>query len=163
MRMEQVVLQTETFETNEITTLLQAIDKDIPYELESLVYYPYYLFEYKIKAKGLMRLKGHIGCTIDAISGRGAMIDQKPSLYKGEIHEKNALRPNLTMEAALEKADEYLFHTASLKLKFLTMPKVELVNRKIFYRPYWIVTPADKNRGATKLIVDAVSGTYHPI
>ncbi|MFC0558418.1 hypothetical protein [Halalkalibacter alkalisediminis] len=161
--MEQVLIQTQTFEANEIVKLLKSIDRNLPYTLEGLVYYPYYLFEFKMNAKGLMRLKGNIGCTVDSISGRGAMIDQKPSLYRGEIPEKDGLRPSLTVEAAYDKANEYLFHTASLKLKFVSMPQVQLVNQALFYRPFWIVTPSHKEEGYPNLMVDGISGTYHPI
>ncbi|ADC50080.1 MULTISPECIES: hypothetical protein [Alkalihalophilus] len=161
--METVCVQEKTFYEDDIPKLLSSIDPNSYYKVRSLVYYPYYLFEYRLDARGLLKLKGNIGCTVDSISGRGAIIDQKPILNSTCNINNDCLSPKMTLDSASHIAEEYLFHSASLKMKFLSMPKMKLINQQLFYRPFWIVSYNECNKENPPMIVDGISGTYHPI
>jgi hypothetical protein len=152
-----------SIEPEKISNHLKNLDAKANYQLDKLVYYPYYFFKYKTKAKGLLKMDGYLGCTIDSISTRGAVIDHSPSFVEENIQANECLPYTLTPQDAKKAAEEYLHHTASLKLKFFSMPKMLLEQQELFFRPYWIMADQKNRRNYPPIIIDAVSGKYHPL
>ncbi|MBM7583999.1 hypothetical protein JOC86_000536 [Bacillus pakistanensis] len=152
-----------SIEPQSIISLLKKQDEKANYYLERLVYYPYYFFKYKIKAKGLLKIDGYLGCTIDSISARGAIIDHSPSFIKEDLQNKACIPYSLTLLDAKNEAEDFLNHSASLKLKFFSIPKMVLDQQELFFRPYWIISDKKKRAHYPPIMIDAVSGKYHPL
>ncbi|EGQ21766.1 hypothetical protein HMPREF9372_3126 [Sporosarcina newyorkensis 2681] len=159
-----IKIQTQEIEYNkdEVLQGLKQYEKKTHFRIQDVIYYPYYFFEYQVSAKSLLKFRGKTGCTVDALGGRGAMVDIQPVFSERQIEDGQV--PNLVIneKLAAEIAEKFVFHNASSKAKFITMPKIIEVQRTLFYRPFWLAEfELEEKQG--RLIVDAVSGSYHPL
>lgn len=160
---ETVKAQNVNFDKNEIRIMLERLEPGIPFKVIQLVYYPYFFFEYVLERKKLLYpIRGTTGCTVDAIDGVGSLIDNVPDLRHQELAKENMIQPKLTLEKGEAYAEKFLYEMISLKLKVLSMPKLEPINKEMFFRPYWIVY-GDIDSTQFSLAVDAVSAKYHPL
>ncbi len=160
--MKTILTQEVQFVEKEVFNGLIQFDKAAEIEIQQLIYYPYYFFEFDVKAKRFLKFEGRVGCTIDALGGHGAIIDVQPELK--EIQAAHLSMPMVTVETeeAAEKAERFVFENASSKVKFMTIPTIKKVSHRLFYRPFWIADYKGKEE-REQLIVDAVSGSYHPL
>ncbi|PID22035.1 hypothetical protein CSV61_07415 [Sporosarcina sp. P3] len=161
--MSAILLQEIEFTKEEVLLGLQQYEKETYFQVQDMIYYPYYFFEYQVSAKSLLKFKGKAACTIDGLGGRGAIVDVRPSFSRKK--EEVGLFPELVIaeEEAIDAAKRFIFDHASSKAKFVTMPKITEVQRTLFYRPFWLTDYKLDNKKSGQLIVDAISGSYHPL
>lgn len=160
--MKTIMTQDVLFTETEVLSGLTKIDKGAKIQMNRLIYYPYYFFEFDVKAKSLLNFEGRVGCTIDALGGHGAIVDIQPNLI--EIRAECLTVPTIAVvkSQAAKKAKRFVFESASSKAKFLTIPIIKCISSQLFYRPFWIADYKNKE-AKEQLIVDAVSGSYHPL
>lgn len=160
---DHILAQCIVFEEQEV---LQQFEKTVDQSLlrsAKLIYYPYYFFHYALYAKRLWHpIMEYVGCTVEAISGRGALIDALPKFFEVEASLKQIVPPSISLHNATAVAESFLYHSISLKFKVLSTPKIEMKKSQLFYRPYWVVQTAEQT-DLPNFIVDAVSGKYHPL
>ncbi|WP_281658548.1 hypothetical protein [Halobacillus sp. Cin3] len=147
----------------EVSYILQQIERDSTFIPERLVYYPYYFLEYEMK-RGNWFEKGDrkIGYTIDSISGVGSLVDVSPELCELELKNKEVLGAQVSLSTAKKHGEKFVARSISYKLKVLKMPVITLKKASLFYRPYWIVEGLKKKK-SYHLIVDALTGEFHPV
>ncbi|WP_408008385.1 hypothetical protein ACJROX_27635 [Pseudalkalibacillus sp. A8] len=155
--------QSISIQPENIINKLKQFDPKANYQIDKLIYYPYHFFKYKMKAKGLLKLDGYLGCTIDSISGQGAIIDHTPLFMEENLHDQPCLPSTLSLQDAKIMAEDFLNHSASLKLKFFSIPKMQLEQHERFFRPYWIIVNQKNNEKYPSIMIDGVSGKYHPL
>lgn len=162
--MSTLLTQELAFSERDVLFGLQQYDKEAKIQISNLIFYPYYFFEYEVNAKSLLRFKGKVACTVDALAGRGALVDVQPEFLQRQIETKHIL-PSVEVceEEARKVADMFVFDSASSKAKFVTIPKIKLLSSTLFYRPFWLVEYGQEKHGKHQLIVDAISGGYHPL
>lgn len=160
--METILTQEVVFAETEVLNGLLQMDKEAEIKMNRLIYYPYYFFEFDVKAKSLLKFTGTVGCTIDALGGHGAIVDVQPELIKLQVERVKIPSITVGKSEAIKKAESFVFESASSKAKFITIPSVKNISEQLFYRPFWL---ADYTNGKAheQLIVDAVSGSYHPL
>lgn len=162
--MISILTQATVYEEEEVRRGLQQYDQNAEIEISKLIFYPYYFFEYEISVGGLLKLKGKTACTVDALSGHGALIDMTPEFSNRSIQSEQLPSIQINEEEAVKVAGNFIFQNASSKGKFLTVPKIKELGVTQFYRPFWLAEYAHKREGQSQqLIVDAVSGSYHPL
>lgn len=158
---KRVISQSIGFDKSKIKEFLKQLEPEAAFRVRQLVHYPYYFFEFTVERKYLFHpIDGSAGCTIDAISGVGALIDTVPELKDQEVAKETIIQPALNAEQAAVNAQEFLYKSISLKIKVLSMPDLTLEKAELFYRPYWIVQGTGREQFS--LAVDAVCGKYHP-
>ncbi|MCP8615631.1 hypothetical protein [Salirhabdus salicampi] len=163
--MKTIITNKIEFQKKEIKTLLDQLDPKISFQVDRLVYYPYYFFEYSVKQHKFLRFmnrNGNIGCTIDSLSGTGALIDATPQFNRYEASEDELISSKLDVITAQKEAEKYIYRSISLKMKILQMPEMQLTKQELFYRPYWIASSKTSDRSFS-LAIDAISGKYHPL
>ncbi|MBM7715197.1 hypothetical protein JOC94_002184 [Bacillus thermophilus] len=108
-------------------------------------------------------MKGIIGSTVDGISGVAALADKAPTFQIKTVSAERLLPSTIQKHRAVQIAEDYIFRTLSTKIKVLLTPKVTLQKQLLFYRPYWIVDAKQIGKDDFRLMVDGVSGKYHPL
>jgi hypothetical protein len=159
--MSTLLTQEITFVEQDVLLGLQQYDMKAEVRISNLIFYPYYFFEYEVNAKSLLRFKGKVGCTVDALEGRGAIVDVQPEFLQRRIDAEYVPEVQVCEKQAREIADKFVFDNASSKAKFITIPKIKLLSSTLFYRPFWLAEYDQE--GQRQLIVDAISGSYHPL
>jgi hypothetical protein len=159
--MSTLLAQEITFVEQDVLLGLQQYDMKAEVRISNLIYYPYYFFEYEVNAKSLLRFKGKVGCTVDALEGRGAIVDVQPEFLQRRIDSEYVPKVQVCEKQAREIADNFVFDNASSRAKFITIPKIKLLSSTLFYRPFWLAEYDQE--GQRQLIVDAISGSYHPL
>lgn len=161
--MSTLLTQEITFAEQDVLRGLQQYDKESEVKISKLIFYPYYFFEYEVSAKSLLRFNGKVGCTVDALEGRGAIVDVQPEFLKREIDAEYVPKVQVCDKKAKEIADKFVFDNASSKAKFITIPKIKLLSSTLFYRPFWLAEYDQVEKVERLIIVDAISGSYHPL
>ncbi|PWW26864.1 hypothetical protein DFO73_10927 [Cytobacillus oceanisediminis] len=161
--MSTVLMQELEYLEQDVFDGFKQYDRMANVYIRRLIYYPYYFFEFELSAKSLINLNGKIACSIDGISGHGAIIDVKPAFSYREIETEGKLPIQIGKDEARKAAERFTFQTISQKTKFITIPNLQVSNSSLFYRPYWLAEYSMNGIGEQQLIVDAISGSYHPI
>ncbi|WP_019416154.1 hypothetical protein [Paenisporosarcina sp. TG20] len=161
---QDIKTQVVLYDEKEIIRYLETMNSNSSFTVKDLIYYPYMFFEHSFERKNpLSPLKGNIGSTIDAVSGIAAMVDKTPVFITDSIALEKIIPIQLDQEKAKVLADDHLFRVISSKIKVLMTPKVELLHNVLFYRPYWIVEGKRKHKKPFSLVVDSISGKFHPL
>jgi len=161
--MTSILTQKPVFAEKEILRGLQQYDRRANVHMNGIIFYPYYFFEYEISAKSLLKLQGRIACTVDAISGQGAIVDVQPEFSTYPIEGEEMLPITIIEIEAEQLAKRFISQTVSQKAKFVTIPRLHIISSSLFYRPFWLAKYTKQGRGQEQLIVDAISGSYHPL
>lgn len=156
-------MQEPEFAKSEVSQGLRQYDRKAHVHIQKLLYYPYYFFEFDISAKSLLKLNGKIACTIDGMSGQEAIIDRKPTFSSRRQEEYDKLPVGIDERVARQIAERFVFQTISQKTKFITIPSLTVSESSLFYRPFWLAEYSLNEKGRQQLIVDAISGSYHPL
>ncbi|MDS9472867.1 hypothetical protein [Sporosarcina pasteurii] len=160
--MKTLLMQETVFVEKDVLKGLHQFDKEAEVQINRLIYYPYYFFEFEVHAKSLLKFNGKVGCTVDALGGRGAIVDVQPEFFASQVEHVAIPSIVIVQEEASKIAEEFVFEHASTKAKFITTPKIKQTSSQLFYRPFWIAEYRRNSEGQ-QLIVDAVSGSYHPL
>lgn len=161
--MSILLTQDIAFSEQDVLLGLQQYDREARIQINNLIFYPYYFFEYEVNAKSLLRFKGKVGCTVDALAGRGAIVDVQPEFLQRQIGTEYVPSVVISVDEARRVADRFVFDNASSKAKFVTVPKIQVLSSVLFYRPFWLAEYSQDKHGQHQLIVDAISGGYHPL
>ncbi|GAB3806823.1 hypothetical protein [Virgibacillus kimchii] len=158
-----VLTQPIRFNRKEIESSFRQLDAASDYMAEKIVYYPYYYFIYNVKAKRVfLPMDEKVGCTVDALGGKGALTDADPELKSKIIEEKEMLKQSHSIQACLSISESFVYRSLSLKMRMVSFSNVKMEKKEFFYRPYWVVINKNEQQGH-HFIVDAVSGRYHPL
>lgn len=104
-----------------------------------------------------------VGCAVDAVSGKGSLIDTPPKFIKISVTDKQLIQKKQSLDNCLALSKSFLFRSISLKMRMLSISTLTIERKKLFYRPYWIVFNSKKGHDDDRFIVDAVTGHYHPL
>lgn len=161
--MDQMIkVECINIDRHETKMLLKRMDSNISFQSSRLVYYPYFFFEYMIE-KTRFSNKEKAGCTIDSLNGLGALTDTWPNCREEQVKIEQSIIPaKLNDEEARHTSEKFLSDTILRKRKVLSMPRLRLTGQVNFYRPYWVVE-CESRESLFTLVVDAVSGRYHPL
>lgn len=162
--MGEILTQSINFEKKQIESSFMKLHKNSTYIAKRIIYYPYYYFIYNVKAKRVfMPMKEKIGCAVDAVSGKGLLVDYKPVLERLTIPDRQLLKQTQSFDDCLAISESFLYRSVSLKLRIISVKNVQMEQGKLFYRPYWIVFQKNEEDNDSSFIVDAVTGQYHPL
>lgn len=132
--------------------------------IQNRLYYPYYFFQYRLRGKRLFtKVHFRVGCTVDLISGKEALVDTPFDPRPETVPRKTVLEAAMTAEGARERAQSYVCAFVSMKMKLLG--SVELLQERgfMYYHPFWLVSCKDPDKVSVWIIVDGVSGRLHPL
>ncbi|WP_240376893.1 hypothetical protein [Bacillus piscicola] len=164
-RTEWIKTEELTFDQEEVKKVLESLDKNQEFTVEQLLYYPYYFFEYKLERRSLLQPKGggSVGCAMDAVNKVGSVIDKSPVFTEKEVPSQQMIPVELEETEAKKLAVDFLNHSITYRMKILAPPQMKLTRSEIFYRPYWVAEGTKAAPDGYTLIVDAISGKYHPL
>lgn len=161
--MNIILAQEPVYDEQDVVNGLRQYERQAEMYARKLIYYPYYLFEFELKIRSLLGVKGKTACTIDAISGHGALIDVQPDFLQRQIEIEQIPSIEVSEDEAKRAAGKFIFQNATAKAKYVTIPKIQMLGSTLFYRPFWLVEYKLEEYAERQLIVDAISGSYHPL
>ena len=124
------------------------------------LYYPYdwILFRYRAKTwLGHTALK--VSCLVDSRTRVCSTADPFPTedVAPGD---DLVLDPRIGRERALALARRYAAHAVRQNHKAFVLPRVEVLERRGIYKPFWVVDCAPDEAGPQSLLFDGVTGEY---
>lgn len=97
------------------------------------------------------------------ISGVPSLVDKRPDFKMFRVRHDGILSPSLDDYRVKRIASDFLYKTISKKVKVLTAPKILNKQFQLFYRPYWVVEGRNQEENQFHLIVDTITGKFHPL
>lgn len=162
--MVEIKSQEIYFTESKVIRALEKAEPESSFLMNKLVYYPYTFLEYTFQKGGkLTPLKGEVACTIDMISGVPSLVDKRPDFMKVRVEHDGILSPSLDDHRVKVIASDFLYKTIAKKVKVLTTPNISNKQSQIFYRPYWVVEGKNQEENQFHLIVDTITGKFHPL
>ncbi len=131
--------------------------------IRKLVFYPYFRLRSSIHVKTILRSRlVTVSCLVDLCSGQVRTTDQFDTEER-EAERDSVLSAKIPADDALKKAREYAIHSTVHRMRTLSYPEIEVREKGIVYKPFWI---AECSRGETasfRVIVDSVTGRFEPL
>ena len=142
-------------------SIIRHLSGDFNVEVQKLIYYPYLwvFFIYSVKTLLGRRKDVKASCFVDLINNQASTTD-KFTLEQIKVNPDNVLESDISEDAAFNTASTYLTHSAIHKMKALLVPDYEVVEKKLVYKPIWIVKCRNRNAENFKMIVDACTGKF---
>lgn len=162
--MQNIVSIRTSWDAPSLADHISRITKARSVQIRNRFYYPYYFVQYRLRGKMLfMRVNKRVGCTVDLVSGREALVDAPLEPCRETVPRDSVLEGNLTELNARERAKSYVYYAVSMKIKLLG--SVELIQERelLYHRPFWLVTCEWPDEEPISIIVDGVSGRFHPL
>ena len=132
--------------------------------IQSRLFYPYYFFQYRLRGKRLFaKVHSRIGCTVDLISGREALADTPFEPRPETVSREWILEAAITEARAREQARSYVCAAVSMKMKWFRSVELRQERSFLYYRPFWLVACEERDKDPVWIIVDGVSGRFHPL
>ncbi|PTX64589.1 hypothetical protein C8P63_10283 [Melghirimyces profundicolus] len=132
--------------------------------VRDFVYYPYLYLQYRLERNTrLFPKKGRVGCTVDLVSGKEAVVDTVPVIQTRTVPTEKIIGETLSPKTARKQAEAYIYSSVSVGLKWMGTLKLIQEEERVCHRPFWIMTCEWERGDPATVIVDAVSGRYHPL
>ncbi|MDA3939309.1 MAG: hypothetical protein PF693_08380 [Spirochaetia bacterium] len=150
--------------SNEAVSIVQPFIENYIPKSQKIVFYPYYwvFFHYTVNTIiGKSRIM-EASCFVDMINNIASTTDrfEKENI---EVVSGNILTASISEEEAFKSARTYLTHASILKRKALMVPKVQVIERELVYKPFWIIKCTNRTRENFNIMVDAVTGKYQTL
>ncbi len=124
------------------------------------IYYPYdwYLFRYRAST-WLGATTSLISCLVDARTGVCATADPF-RLEDRTAGDAWMLNRREDRDATLALARRYADHVVRQKHKALVLPRVDIVESRQVYKPFWVAVCDPGSDTAQTMLIDGVTGEY---
>ncbi len=150
--------------SDEAVTIIQPFIENYIPKSQKMVFYPYYwvFFHYTVSTIiGKSRIM-EASCLVDMINNIASTTDrfEKENI---EAVSENILTASISEKEAFNSARTYLTHASILKRKALLVPDVQVIQKELIYKPFWIIKCTNRTRENFNIMVDAVSGKYQTL
>jgi hypothetical protein len=134
--------------------------KKVKYVEHHTVYYPYLLFEAMVHTRIFSKFfHSKLCCLIDLINGREAIAEPLECIDEIEVDEHDVLSEQIPQDDLPHRASAYINYVLYHNLKVLQIPKIEIVNTMVIYRPYLVIEGLSGNERIS-IMMDGISGQY---
>ena len=132
-------------------------------EVERRLFYPFLFVSLRCSTRTLLGENAmRVACLVDARTRLCATVDpfelEELVVSQGEI-----------LEATLDEldgchiAERYVAYVLRRRHKALASTKVEVFETALVYKPFWVVSCAEEDSRRFRVLVDGVTGGFHPI
>lgn len=132
-------------------------------EVERRLFYPFRFVSLRCSTRTLLGESAmRVACLVDARTRLCATADPF------ELEELAASHDEI-LEATLDEldsrriAERYVAYVVRRRRKALANPKLEVLESVLVYKPFWIVGCSEGNSRQFRVLVDGVTGGFHPI
>ena len=129
--------------------------------VEACLFYPYFWFLFRFSAKTLFGETGlKVSCLIDALTKVGATADVFELDHVG-VPAGDVIEPRLDEAEANRLAERYAAYVVRNKHKALVVPKLEVLEHALVFKPFWIVNCTNRTKPDFRVMVDGITGGVH--
>ena len=130
---------------------------------EACLFYPYFWFLFRFSAKTLFGETGlKVSCLIDALTKVGATADVFELDHVG-VPAGDVIEPRLDEAEANRLAERYAAYVVRNKHKALVVPKLEVLEHALVFKPFWIVNCTNGTEPDFRVMVDGITGSFHTL
>ncbi len=127
------------------------------------LYYPYFWFGLRTDARTVLGTSSAWWSSlVDARTGLGYTADRF-DLEQIDADEPVLLDTRLTEEEALAVAQRYVGYVGRHRRRALVSSVLKPLGCRLIYKPFWIVEGTRADRPSFRILVDGVTGRFHPI
>lgn len=146
----------------EATDILK-LASPISAEVERRLFYPFRFVSLRCSTRSLLGESAmRVACLVDARTRLCATVDPF------ELEELAASHDDI-LEATLDEldgrriAERYVAYVLRRRHKALASAKLEVLETALVYKPFWIVGCSEEDSRRFRVLVDGVTGGFHPI
>jgi hypothetical protein len=127
---------------------------------EACLFYPYFWFLFRCSTRTLFGETGlKVSCLIDAQTSVGATADAFELEHVG-VPAGDVIEPRLDEAEANRLAERYVAYVVRNKRKALVVPKLEVLEHALVFKPFWIVTCTNSSKPDFRVMVDGITGGF---
>ena len=127
------------------------------------LYYPYFWFGFRSYARTVFGTSSAWWSSlVDARTGLGYTADRF-DLERIDTDEPGRLDTRLAEEEALAVAQRYVGYVGRHRRRALVFPALKLLSQRLIYKPFWIVEGTRPDQPSFRMLVDGITGQFHPI
>ena len=121
--------------------------------------YPYFWFQLRYEVGTVLGKSAlRVECLVDARSQVSSTSDPF-ELEPIQADEAEVVAQRVDVVEARRLAERYVSYVLKNRRKALVTPRIEVVDERLVYKPFWIVDCAQ----AYTLLVDGITGGFHPL
>ena len=127
---------------------------------EARFFYPYFWFLFRCSAITVIGESGlKISCLIDGRTRLGATADAF-ELEHVAVPAAEVIAPRLEEGDARPLAERYVAYVLRNRRKALVAHKLEVVDRALVFKPFWILSCTNGSKPAFRVMVDGITGGH---
>jgi len=131
--------------------------------VEERVFYPYFWFHFRYRTRSVLGESGlRIACLIDSRTRVGATTEAF-EIERAAAADSEVLAPKVDADEALTIATRYGSYVLRHRKKALARLERDLVEQRVVHKPFWIVGLRQRSGGECRVLVDGVTGGFHPL
>ena len=124
------------------------------------LYYPYDWTLFRCRANTWLGATGmNLACLVDCRTGVAATTDPFAT-ERVAAGDALVMDRRIDPETALRLARRYAAYAIRQKHKALVLPRLEVVERRSVYKPFWVVDTRSKNGRPQTLLIDGLTGEH---
>lgn len=130
---------------------------------ERRLYYPYYWYLFRYHVRTFLGTSAMpVSCLVDARTGLGAT-SEPFTRERLDVRDDDVLPPRLGEVEARRIAERYCGYVVGRRRKALVATEVEVIKHAVVHKPFWVVTCARERETAFQMLVDGITGGFHPL
>ena len=127
------------------------------------VYYPYFWFHLRHATRTLLgQSSARLSCLVDTRTGHASTADPF-EVERVDVSTGVVMTPRLAEADALRIAHRYSGYVMRNRRKALVAPQVTVLDRRLVYKPFWIVDGTTPSESSFRVLVDGVTGGFHAL
>ena len=128
---------------------------------ERRLYYPYFWFHFRYTARTFLGRSGlRASCLVDARTRLGATTDAF-ELQTVEPDARDIVAAGIDETEARRIAERYTSYVMRRRRRALIAPEVEVLDRALVHKPFWVVRCTRDDASAFRGLVDGLTGRFH--
>jgi hypothetical protein len=138
--------------------LVAAGSEDWTPRVQTKLHYPYHWFLMRYSAKTIFGESAlRVSCLIDGRTRIGATTDAF-EVEHATVHDDEVIEPRVGEAEACRLAERYTSYVVRNKRKALVTPRVEILDRAVVHKPFWVVRCANGSKPEFRVMVDGATG-----
>ena len=149
------------YSAREAILLLLRTDPGLDLQNIEEVFYPYVRLRYLVtvgSGRRMEKLSKLSDCIIDRVSGSVYETSGNPEFEDILISENDALKIAVPMHECCDIGHDFTLKQYLGKVKLMFTPQMQIIEKDLFYKKFYVVGCIDENGSMYYILVDAVDG-----
>lgn len=157
MLLEKVRTMSNPFSEEDVIGIIKNKDKNIDIRQVEKLYYPYMWLVFRAKTGKNKKNPGKMTyCMVDMVRGREAIGTGDMELEDIEVDAEIVMPAKFTEDEIVEKSKDFMLQAMLKQLKMLVIPELDLVDKELVHKLFYVVHCKDKDGKDFFIMVDSL-------